>query len=205
MQQLNLARTDSFNPLDHENHMNGNLDPTLDQADMMIGTDEDDTLAVGRGADWIYGGLGNDRLYGGDGPDSIQGEDGQDQLDGGPGHDLIDGGRGHDSLIGGDGRDVFSWKANDYDGSDQVLDFKFGEDALLFSGLLPDGGNSEPALSRLILQSADPSSTWLIVLAADYSQEMHRIHLANTNLLADGRSDDQVLRSLYDQGVLQLF
>jgi hypothetical protein len=99
---------------------------------------------------------------------------------------------------------VFSWKSDDYDGTDQVLDFKLGEDVLLLAGLLPEGGDSEPALSRMMLYAENPSNTWLVIYQADYQQETHRIHLANTNLLADGHSDDQVLRQLFEQNTLQL-
>lgn len=247
-----------FNPLHHEDQLNGNLTPALDGNDALVGTEDSDNLAGGRGADRLYGKAGDDRLYGGEGPDVLQGHEGDDgltgdsgddwldggpgndhivggdgddllvgdagndklygnagqdtlygnadsdQLDGGPGCDVITGGTGHDTLTGGSGKDVFRWNARDYDGSDEVLDFNYCQDVLSLAGLVAENGVQEYALPRLALAPSDSSGTWLIILDSDQQQELHRIHLAQVNLLAGGQSDTQVLWQMLDQQVLQL-
>jgi Ca2+-binding RTX toxin-like protein len=60
-------------------------------ADLLIGTDEDDTIVAGGGDDTILGCGGNDTLVGGDGNDLLVGGDGNDVLRGGRGDDIFDG------------------------------------------------------------------------------------------------------------------
>ena len=71
---------------------------------IIIGTEEDDSIA---------GKAGADKLYGGDGDDTIVG------------------GAGSDSLTGGEGADVFVWSKGD--GNDKILDFA-NEDNISISG-----------------------------------------------------------------------
>ena len=70
-------------------------------ADVLIGSNEDDTLVAFAGADQISGSVGSDSIFGGDGWDFLNGNEGQDVIDGEVGRDVLHGGRGRDSLIGG--------------------------------------------------------------------------------------------------------
>lgn len=58
-------------------------------ADVITGTDADETINAGAGDDIINGGFGNDTIYGGDGADWIAGNPGSDLLSGGTGSDLF--------------------------------------------------------------------------------------------------------------------
>jgi len=60
-------------------------------ADLLIGTDGDDTITAGKGDDTILGCGGNDTISGGPGNDIIIGGSGSDTLIGGPGNDIFDG------------------------------------------------------------------------------------------------------------------
>jgi Ca2+-binding RTX toxin-like protein len=106
MDQLGAANAGYFNPLEHENLLNGNSNPALDDSDTIFGSDGDDTLRGGKAADWLYGEDGNDSLYGGDGGDALHGGSGSDRLHGNDGDDWLDGGSGNDRLFGGDGIDL---------------------------------------------------------------------------------------------------
>lgn len=90
----------------------------------------------GPGADDIYGEAGADSLAGGDGADDIEGGPGDDTLLGGAGgddlygqagSDRLEGGAGDDELTGGSGPDLFVFTA----GSDEIEDFRPGEDTIL--------------------------------------------------------------------------
>jgi RTX calcium-binding nonapeptide repeat (4 copies) len=67
-------------------------------ADILVGSDGDNTINGLAGDDQISGGGGNDQLLGGAS---------QDVIDGGPGNDRLSGGVGDDSLLGGPGVDTF--------------------------------------------------------------------------------------------------
>src|SRR5215475_9112717 len=82
---------------------------------ILIGTDDADTIHGKDGNDILYGGGGDDALFGDDGSDIIFGGDGRDTLVGGTGDDLLfggadndvlNGGAGNDLIVGGDGRDL---------------------------------------------------------------------------------------------------
>lgn len=79
--------------------------------------------------DIIHGLGGDDFLYGLSGADVLRGGTGKDALFGGRGRDTLYGGAGDDTLRGGWGRDRFSIAQNQ--GTDQILDFEDGRDALL--------------------------------------------------------------------------
>ncbi|MDU8911391.1 calcium-binding protein [Aestuariicoccus sp. MJ-SS9] len=66
-----------------------------------------DTAYGGNGSDEIYGQGGPDMLYGGNGRDLLKGGGGPDTLEGGNGADTIEGGRGMDTSTGGGGPDTF--------------------------------------------------------------------------------------------------
>jgi Ca2+-binding RTX toxin-like protein len=77
-------------------------------ADVIIGSNGDDTLEASRFTQRIEGGRGNDilagrvgaqTLLGNDGNDVLRGMDGDDQLYGGNGNDVLDGGAGDDNYV----------------------------------------------------------------------------------------------------------
>ena len=67
------------------------IDPKepVDPDTPIMGTDGDDTVVLGGGADVYDGGAGNDTLNGGDGIDRLTGGLGNDTLDGGEGEDVL--------------------------------------------------------------------------------------------------------------------
>ncbi len=68
----------------------------LGGADDIDGGNGDDVLCGGGGNDIIDGGNGNDQLCGEDGDDDLKGKNGDDILDGGSGTDIVDGGLNND-------------------------------------------------------------------------------------------------------------
>ncbi len=114
--------------------------------DRMIGGDEDEIMAAGRGADIVrgrggddhirgqagddrlVGGAGDDTLKGGGGVDRLIGNGGEDQLRGGGGADTLKGGRADDVLTGNGGADVFQFGARH--GDDVVTDFQLNRDRI---------------------------------------------------------------------------
>jgi Ca2+-binding RTX toxin-like protein len=68
-------------------------------ADILTGSDDDNT---------IFGGLSDDIIYGLDGNDSLNGDDGADTLYGGAGSNIINGGNGNDVIYGGSGTDAIT-------------------------------------------------------------------------------------------------
>lgn len=89
------------------------------------GTNENDGIFGGRGADSIKGRSGDDVLFGGDGNDSLEGNNG---------NDILVGGAGADKLKGGNGDDIFVYEALE-DAGDIIKDFRHG-DMLDFSVLV---------------------------------------------------------------------
>ena len=92
--------------------------------DCMIGGSGDDTLKGKKGNDEMYGNDGNDLIRGNMGDDIIYGNDGNDELHGGQDSDILNGGlgddilrgkKGSDTLNGGEGNDnLFGGKDNDF-------------------------------------------------------------------------------------------
>ncbi|CZF80831.1 Poly(beta-D-mannuronate) C5 epimerase 2 [Grimontia celer] len=131
-----------YNPSDEGNQEDDN-DAIPDGA--ILGTDGDDTINAGNGADVVYAGSGNDTVTGGNGVDEIYGEAGDDNLTGdnaedhlygGEDNDTLDGGRGDDRLIGGAGDDELTLgKGADTvvfeSGNDTVTDFDLNNDVII--------------------------------------------------------------------------
>jgi Ca2+-binding RTX toxin-like protein len=69
---------------------------TLVDIEKIIGTDYDDHIIMGSGANTIDAGAGNDTLNGGEGGDTLMGGAGDDTLHGGLGADALGGGSGFD-------------------------------------------------------------------------------------------------------------
>ncbi|MEM9218706.1 MAG: pre-peptidase C-terminal domain-containing protein [Cyanobacteria bacterium P01_F01_bin.150] len=110
--------------------------------DTVTGTDENDILEGFRGNDIITGGAGRDIAFGGSGSDRVSGDDGDDILSGDSGNDFVVGGPGNDILMGvtgndvlvgdnggvGTGSDLFVF--GNGDGTDTIIDFEVGLDAI---------------------------------------------------------------------------
>ncbi|MEN3971800.1 lamin tail domain-containing protein [Sphingomicrobium sp. XHP0235] len=94
-------------------------------ADVIDGRNGDDFIEGFEGNDILRGGNGNDQLFGGDGDDDLDGGNGMDRLFGGAGNDRVDGGNADDELFGGDGEDLL------FGGNgDDLLDGGAGSDIL---------------------------------------------------------------------------
>jgi Ca2+-binding RTX toxin-like protein len=76
---------------------------------LLIGTDDPDTISGRAGNDTLFGDGNNDTLFGGSGNDRLYGGEGTDRLFGGDGNDLLSGGGGNDSLDGGNGNDTVDY------------------------------------------------------------------------------------------------
>jgi len=79
---------------------------TIDEFNLINGTENADSLVGTSGADLIFGFGGDDNIYGGSGDDCIFGGEGNDYLEGGSGSDTIYAGKGDDEIFGGSGNDV---------------------------------------------------------------------------------------------------
>ena len=86
-------------------------------ADVVEGSERDDTLRGGGGLDRLIGFDGADELFGEGGRDTLDGGNGNDTLDGGAGDDRLSGGPGSDILTGGDDNDTISGQ----DGDDSLM------------------------------------------------------------------------------------
>lgn len=74
--------------------------------DVIVGTNQPETLSGGDGHDQICGRAGNDTIYGGLGEDLIEGGLGADWISGGGDRDELYGDFGADIIYGGDGSDT---------------------------------------------------------------------------------------------------
>lgn len=136
-------------------------------ADTITGEGGTDMLAGGAGNDLLTSGAGNDGLNGGSGADLLFGGAGDDLLIGEAGADRIEGGAGTDSLRGGDGNDTLFGDAGDDElvggEGDDLLSGGDGDDALEggYGDDLLIGGNGADELEggygndTLLGQSAD--------------------------------------------------
>ncbi|KQW54795.1 FG-GAP-like repeat-containing protein [Ensifer sp. Root127] len=74
---------------------------------IVVGTDEEDTIRGNGGSDTLTGLAGPDLIDGGSGDDLLNGGEGDDTLLGGIGRDRLDGGAGGDNMDGGAGNDTY--------------------------------------------------------------------------------------------------
>jgi Ca2+-binding RTX toxin-like protein len=100
------------------------------QADILIGTVNSDTISGGNGNDQLSGGAGNDVLNGGNGIDTLDGGVGDDTLYGGNGDDILNGNAGSDAVYGERGDDVIVHVAADNAGGSDIYDGGQGSDTL---------------------------------------------------------------------------
>lgn len=91
--------------------------------DGITGRGGNDLASSGRGADVVNGQAGHDTVGGGQGNDQLTGADGNDDLRGDGGNDSLFGGAQDDLLTGGTGADFFSGGP----GTDTNVDFNAGE------------------------------------------------------------------------------
>ncbi len=83
--------------------------------EVIVSSDEDDSVTGSSGSEAVYGEDGNDTVRGGDGDDTIYGGIGNDQVwagTGDTGNDSISGGDGSDTIGGGAGDDLISFGSN---------------------------------------------------------------------------------------------
>src|SRR5262249_11302198 len=80
---------------------------TLNTIENIIGSQGDDSITLGAGANSVDGQGGNDSISAGAGNDTLNGGAGDDTLDGGDNNDTLNGGAGTDTLTGGAGIDTF--------------------------------------------------------------------------------------------------
>ncbi|MEB6608725.1 cadherin domain-containing protein, partial [Aeromonas sanarellii] len=113
------------------------------------GTNKNDSLFGGTGADLIDGGNGSDMLDGGSGSDTLLGGNGEDTLYGGLGDDTLSGGNGQDLVYGGSGNDVIGTSlVNSENGNDVIYgdgwdDYRQQSRALAGSDTIYGGNGSE--------------------------------------------------------------
>ncbi|MGY4107162.1 cadherin domain-containing protein, partial [Aeromonas encheleia] len=113
------------------------------------GTNKNDSLFGGTGADLIDGGNGSDMLDGGSGSDTLLGGNGEDTLYGGLGDDILSGGNGQDLVYGGSGNDVIGTSlVNSENGNDVIYgdgwdDYRQQSRALAGSDTIYGGNGSE--------------------------------------------------------------
>ena len=107
----------------------------LQNIENIRGSRDDDDELIGNGADnRIQGRGGDDIIDGNDGRDWLFGEAGDDDLNGGRGNDILVGGIGNDFLAGRAGRDQFRFNADEFEGTDTIVDFQDGKDLMRIEG-----------------------------------------------------------------------
>ncbi|WP_424933882.1 calcium-binding protein [Amaricoccus macauensis] len=115
--------------------------------------DGDDLGIGGEGDDFITGGLGDDWLEGDTGNDQLHGEFGKDTLSGGSGNDTLTGGSNNDTLSGGSGNDTLSG-----DGGNDTLNGGAGNDDLT-GGAGADLMNGGTGSDRFIFEAVSDSTS----------------------------------------------
>ena len=83
--------------------------------DVICALGGNDEIDAGAGDDTVFGDAGNDDIAGGAGRDFLRGGDGDDAVDGGADNDRIFGDAGNDTLFGQDGRDILQGGIGDDD------------------------------------------------------------------------------------------
>jgi hypothetical protein len=100
---------------------------------IIVGTDDAESIRVGKGNGLVFARDGNDTVRGQKGDDVLMAMAGDNLLDGGPGNDVLVGGLGDDKLRGGAGDDLIYL----FGGRDEV-DGGAGRDMAVFAGDLAD-------------------------------------------------------------------
>jgi len=113
---------------------------TGESAEVLVGTNGNDTLNGTPGQDVIYGLDGRDHLNGLADDDVLFGGNGDDRMIGGAGDDTLVGGQGRDTLTGDAGADLFVFTAltdstRAATGRDRITDFESGVDQIDLSAI----------------------------------------------------------------------
>ena len=130
------------------NFPNANVIIGTDGNDTITGTSGSDLIASFNGTDTVNGAAGNDKILGGSGVDTINGGDNDDHIYGYAGSDILAGDADNDKILGGLGDDTIRGGAGDDDlrgeagndtiytgtGSDTVTG-GLGDDTIIIDGL----------------------------------------------------------------------
>ncbi len=101
------------------------LDGDVENDDLILGFEGNDSIDAGDGDDRVFGGADNDTIDGGAGNDGLVGGDGNDIIEGGDGDDMAFGNAGNDELYGGSGNDKLEGGTGD-----DLLEGGVGDDDL---------------------------------------------------------------------------
>lgn len=157
---LEAAGTDGISPSFGEMNIIYEIqsaDGLTDQADLYLRNEEHTFFADSAKNGIITGSGGNDVIHAGD-----------DGL-------MIYGGAGSDVMYGGKGADIFAWRAEDLDGSlDIIKDFSLADgDKLLFEGLLPETEDLRFLLDSGRLSLENDGDTVRLGLALDSGESVN--------------------------------
>ncbi len=97
------------------NFPNANVVIGTDGDDTITGTSGSDLIATFNGTDTVNAAAGNDKVLGGNGVDTFNGQDDNDHLYGFASNDVLTGGAGDDKVLGGLGNDTINGGAGDDD------------------------------------------------------------------------------------------
>ena len=177
---------------------------TIDINDHNYVVDDNDNVAVADAAGGTVNALdGNDVLIGSDQADTLMGGAGNDNLMGNDGDDTLIGGAGNDILTGGDGADIFKWESGD-DGTssepavDFVTDFNAGEgDVLDLADLLVGESDDATDLTNYLSFESDGTDTVINVSPTSGGDSTQQIVLQGVDLTQGGTiSDLQIIQNL---------
>jgi Ca2+-binding RTX toxin-like protein len=166
--------------------------------------DNNDNVAVADAAGGTVNALdGDDVLIGSDQADTLMGGVGNDNLMGNDGDDTLIGGAGNDILTGGDGADIFKWESGD-DGTssepavDFVTDFNAGEDDVLdLADLLVGESDDATDLTNYLSFESDGTDTVINVSPTSGGDSTQQIVLQGVDLTQGGTiSDVQIIQNL---------
>ncbi|WP_330926715.1 LamG-like jellyroll fold domain-containing protein, partial [Candidatus Sororendozoicomonas aggregata] len=161
-------------------------------------------------AEQISGTANDDQLQGTSGIDELIGLDGNDELTGGAGNDLLIGGAGDDILIGGDGQDEYIWHLGDdvtadpnVMAVDRIRDFQtgVGGDVLNIKDLLVD--ESEHNIGDYLELNFKDGNTEIDVKPTGSGASTQKIILDDVDLSSLG-SEADVLNKLLNDGNLNI-
>ena len=169
-------------------------------------------LNLGEGDDVVYAGGGDDIIDGGAGADRLHGEDGDDTITGGAGDDWIDGGAGIDTVRLAGSRADYTIRVEQGHVVATARDGVEGGDSLANVEILNFGGDGAErsvrgTVTRMIESLEDRVATrveldgWEAQHAAGMSLLEISASLLAANGAGDAMSDDDFVRSLYENGM----
>jgi Ca2+-binding RTX toxin-like protein len=168
-----------------------NLLVGTDNGESIFGYQGNDTLVGNGGNDFLYGDDGNDSLSGGSGNDRLYGNAGNDSINGGADADVIFAGAGSDAVLGGDGNDeLLGGTGSDY------FDGGAGIDIVSFEDV--NGGSGDAGVS--VVATYDGVSTTYSVTAGtdvDTVVNVEQVRGSNFNDTMTGGAGDDYLVGLW--------